>query len=102
MVLGRPREGRTRLCSILPNALQRLLSPGHLSLSPRPLESVPSEQITTPDDLLSHLPGPWMIEGLALFLTVSCMCPLALSLLYLQKLGKPVPGAWPTADRFKV
>lgn len=48
-------------------------------LSPRPLASVPSEQ-TTPGGLLSHQPGPWVMEGRALFLGVSCMRPFALSL----------------------
>lgn len=52
---------------------ETFVSRAFVSLSPRPLESVPSEQTTTPADVLSHQPGPWMMEGLALFLTVSCM-----------------------------
>lgn len=57
---------------------ETFVSRAFVSLPPRPLESVPSEQTTTAGGLLSHLPGPWMMEGLALFLAVSCMWPLAL------------------------
>lgn len=78
---------------------ETFVSRAFVSLSPKPLESVPSEQTATPGDLLSHLPGPWMMEGPSLFLTRGHLLSLCLCL---QKHGEPVPGAWPTEGGLKV